>query len=66
MVSLASKREGVATDYITIAAVAIFAVTLFLMIKRPRGLPLGYAAGIGAVASLLLGTVCLGQAVQSF
>ena len=36
------------------------------MIKRPRGLRLGYAAGIGAVASLLLGTVSLGQAAQSF
>ena len=36
------------------------------MIKRPRGLRLGYAAGIGAVASLLLGTVNLGQAAQSF
>jgi arsenical pump membrane protein len=46
--------------------VTIFAVTLFLMIKRPRGLRLGYAAGIGAAASLLLGTVSLGQAAQSF
>jgi arsenical pump membrane protein len=36
------------------------------MIKRPRGLRLGYAAGIGAVASLLFGTVTLGQAAQSF
>ena len=36
------------------------------MIKRPRGLRLGYAAGIGAIASLLLGTVSLGQAAQSF
>jgi arsenical pump membrane protein len=36
------------------------------MIKRPLGLRLGYAAGIGAVASLLLGTVTLGQAAQSF
>ncbi|MCL5949835.1 MAG: SLC13 family permease [Candidatus Bathyarchaeota archaeon] len=53
-------------DYITVAALTIFAVTLFLMIKRPRGLRLGYAAGIGAVASLLLGTVSLGQAAQSF
>jgi arsenical pump membrane protein len=53
-------------NYITIAAIAVFAVTLFLMIKRPRGLRLGYAAGIGAVASLLLGTVTLGQAAQSF
>ncbi len=53
-------------DFITVAAVAVFAVTLFLMIKRPFRLRLGYAAGIGAVASLLLGTVSLGQAVQSF
>ena len=53
-------------DYITVAAVAVFAVTLFLMIKRPFGLRLGYAAGIGAAASLLLGTVSLGQAAQSF
>ena len=48
------------------AALAIFAFTLVLMIKRPRGLRLGYAAGIGAVAPLLLGTVTLGQAAQSF
>jgi arsenical pump membrane protein len=53
-------------NYITVAAIAVFAVTLFLMIKRPMGLRLGYAAGIGAVASLLLGTVSLGQATQSF
>ena len=53
-------------EYITVAAVAVFAVTLFLMIKRPFGLRLGYAAGIGAAASLLLGTVSLGQAAQSF
>jgi len=53
-------------DYIAVAAIAVFAVTLFLMIKHPRGLRLGYAAGIGAVASLLLGTVSLGQAAQSF
>ena len=36
------------------------------MIKRPWGIRLGYAAGIGAVASLVLGTVSLGQAAQSF
>ena len=53
-------------DYIVVAALAVFVATLFLMIKRPRGLRLGYAAGIGAVASLLLGTVSLGQAAQSF
>jgi arsenical pump membrane protein len=53
-------------DYISVAALAVFVVTLFLMIKRPRGLRLGYAAGIGALASILLGTVSLGQAAQSF
>ena len=53
-------------DYLTVAAIAVFVVTLFLMIKRPFGLRLGYAAGIGAVASLLLGTVSLGQAARSF
>ena len=53
-------------DYITAAAIAVFIVTLFLMIKRPFGLRLGYAAGIGAAASLLLGTVSLGQAAASF
>ena len=41
-------------DYIAVAALAVFVSTLFLMIKRPRGLRLGYAAGIGAVASLVL------------
>ncbi|MGE5187527.1 MAG: ArsB/NhaD family transporter [Betaproteobacteria bacterium] len=53
-------------DYIATAALLIFGSTLFLMIKRPFGLRLGYAAGIGAVASLLLGTVSFGQAAQSF
>ncbi len=53
-------------DYVVIAALAVFVATVFLMIKRPRGLRLGYAAGIGAVASLLLGTVSLVQAAQSF
>jgi arsenical pump membrane protein len=52
--------------YAVVAALAIFAVTLVLMIKRPRGLRLGYAAGIGAVASLVLGTVTLGQAATAF
>jgi Na+/H+ antiporter NhaD/arsenite permease-like protein len=41
-------------DYISAAALLVFVVTLFLMIKRPRGLRLGYAAGIGAVASLIV------------
>jgi arsenical pump membrane protein len=53
-------------DYVTVAALSVFVGTLFLMIKRPRGLKLGYAAGIGAVASLLLGTVSLGEAAQAF
>ncbi len=53
-------------DYVAAAALLIFALTLVLMIKRPRGIKLGYAAGIGAAASLLLGTVSLGQATESF
>lgn len=53
-------------DYLGVAALGVFVVTLFLMIKRPRGLKLGYAAGIGAAASLLLGTVSLGEAAQAF
>ncbi|HUJ84488.1 MAG TPA: ArsB/NhaD family transporter [Candidatus Acidoferrales bacterium] len=53
-------------DYLSVAAITVFAVTLFLMIKRPFGIRLGYAAGIGAVASLVLGTVSLGQAARSF
>ena len=53
-------------DYVTVAAITIFVITLVLMIRRPFGLRLGYAAGIGAISSLLLGTVSLGQAAQSF
>jgi arsenical pump membrane protein len=53
-------------DTLSVAALAVFAGTLFLMIRRPRGLRLGYAAGIGAVVSLLLGTVTMGQAAASF
>jgi arsenical pump membrane protein len=53
-------------NYVAVAAVAIFIATIVVMIKRPRGLRLGYAAGIGAALSLLLGTVSLGQAAQSF
>ena len=48
------------------AALAIFIVTLFLMIKRPSGISLGLAAGIGAAASLLLGTVTLSDAAAAF
>jgi arsenical pump membrane protein len=53
-------------NYTAAAALVIFVITLALMIKRPRGLRLGYAAGIGAAASLLLGTVTLGQAAGAF
>ncbi len=53
-------------DYIVVAALAVITMTLFLMIKRPFGIRLGYAAGIGAILSLILGTVTLGQALQSF
>ena len=60
------KREPRQLDYIVVAALAVFVVTLFLMIKRPFGLRLGYAAGIGAVLSLVTGTVTLGQSVQAF
>jgi len=52
--------------YHSVVALAIFIVTLFLMIKRPRGISLGLAAGIGAVASLLLGTVTLNDAAAAF
>ena len=36
------------------------------MIKQPRGINLGFAAGIGAVASLLLGTVTINDALRAF
>ena len=58
--------RGRGLNYVTVAAVVVFAVTLFLMIKRPFRLRLGYAAGIGAAASLLLGTVSLGEAARAF
>jgi arsenical pump membrane protein len=53
-------------DYPAVAALAVFAVTVALMVKRPFGLKLGFAAGIGAAASLLLGTVSVGQAAGAF
>ena len=53
-------------NYLVVAALAIFAVTIVLVIKRPWGLRLGYVAGIGAVASLLLGTVTLSQEGNRF
>jgi arsenical pump membrane protein len=36
------------------------------MIKQPRGINLGMAAGLGAVASILLGTVTVADAVDAF
>jgi arsenical pump membrane protein len=53
-------------EYYAVASLGIFLVTLFLMIKRPRGINLGVAAGAGAIASLLLGTVSIGDAVEAF
>ena len=53
-------------DYTTPAALGILLFTLFLMIKRPFGLRIGYAAGMGAAASLILGTVTLGEAATAF
>ncbi|MGB9958917.1 MAG: ArsB/NhaD family transporter [Candidatus Bathyarchaeales archaeon] len=53
-------------DYNAITALAIFSATLFLMIRRPRGISLGLAAGLGAAASLLLGTVTLNDAAAAF
>jgi arsenical pump membrane protein len=53
-------------EYVAVVAIVIFIVTLSLMIRRPFGLKLGYVVGIGAVASLVLGTVSLGQAARSF
>ncbi len=47
-------------------SIVIFVATLFLMIKQPRGINLGLAAGIGAVASLLFGTVTLDDAALAF
>lgn len=44
-------------SFFAVAAIAIFAATLILMISRPRGINLGIAAGIGALLSILLGTV---------
>ena len=50
----------------TVIAYAIFIVTLYLMIKRPFGINLGIAAGIGAIASILFGTVTLNEAFEVF
>jgi arsenical pump membrane protein len=47
-------------------SIVIFLATLFLMIKQPRGINLGMAAGLGAVASILLRTVTVADAVDAF
>ncbi len=44
---------------LTALAVAIFAVTLALVILQPKGLSIGWSAGGGAVVALLLGVVHL-------
>ncbi|MGQ9530927.1 MAG: ArsB/NhaD family transporter [Candidatus Bathycorpusculaceae bacterium] len=41
-------------------------MTLFMMVKCPHGISLGLAAGMGAAASLLLGTVSLSDAAAAF
>jgi arsenical pump membrane protein len=53
-------------DYGGIASLAIFTVTLYLMIKRPFGISLGLAAGVGAAFSLLFGTVSFNDAIAAF
>jgi len=53
-------------EYLAAVSVSVFALTLFLMIKRPKGINLGLAAGIGAALSLLLGTVSVYDVLQSF
>jgi len=53
-------------SYLATVSVLVFGLTLFLMIKRPKGINLGLAAGIGAVLSLVLGTVSIYDAIQSF
>jgi len=53
-------------DYNAAVALAIFVITLYMMIRRPRGISLGLAAGIGAAASLLFGTVTLDDAATAF
>jgi arsenical pump membrane protein len=52
-------------DLIPVFSLIIFLMTLLLMMKRPRGINLGVAAGIGAIASLLLGTVSVADAVAA-
>jgi len=49
---------------LTAVAVAIFAVTLILVIAQPRGLSIGWSAGGGAVVALLLGVVDLANVAR--
>lgn len=41
----------------SVTAILIFAITLFLVIKQPKGLGIGYSATIGAVVATLFGVV---------
>ena len=45
---------------------AIFATTLFLVIKRPKNIGIGYSALIGAAASYALGLINLEFARDAF
>ncbi|MFC3418877.1 arsenic transporter [Salinicoccus hispanicus] len=45
----------------SIIAVVLFLVTLFLVIRQPRGLGIGWSACIGAIVALLFGVVSLGD-----
>lgn len=52
-------------DFKFIASIAVFAVTLFLLIKRPGGLNIGVTALIGALLSLLFETVTVFEAFNA-
>ncbi|MEM4521319.1 MAG: ArsB/NhaD family transporter, partial [Candidatus Bathyarchaeia archaeon] len=52
-------------DYSGIISLTIFAATLYFMVKRPFGISLGLAAGIGAALSLIFGTVSLTDAFKA-
>ncbi len=46
------------------AAVAIFAATLFMVIKKPGGLGIGYSALMGAAVTILLGITTLSDVLE--
>ncbi|MEM2906875.1 MAG: ArsB/NhaD family transporter, partial [Candidatus Odinarchaeota archaeon] len=48
-----------------VASILIFIITVFLVIKRPKGLNIGVTATIGAGLSLLFGTVTVFEAVEA-